>query len=306
MSEPLTDDASAAGDARSARDQARSSEVAPGSECEIWGVLNVTPDSFSDGGAFLAVDQAVQHGLRMLREGADVLDVGGESSRPPGRTYGQVSAVPEAEELARVLPVLERLRAYGPRLSIDTVKARVAECAVRAGASIVNDVSCGRSEGLLRVVAETGVELVLMHNRGRGERTAGNVRYQDVVNDVREELMAALDRAVSAGVAVERIWLDPGIGFAKTAQQSAALLARLEALVQSGQRVLVGASRKSFIAELSPLAHGELPEPAQRLGGSLAAVTVAVLRGAHAVRVHDVLASRQAALFATALRGSST
>lgn len=275
---------------------------APSAECEIWGVLNVTPDSFSDGGAFLAAEAALQQAARLLREGAHVLDIGGESSRPPGRTYGSVDQVSEAEELRRVLPVIEGLRAYGARISIDTVKAAVAERALAAGAQIVNDVSCGRSEALLRVAGEAGAELVLMHNRGRGERSPENTRYQDVVRDVRDELMGAVDRAITAGVAAEKIWIDPGLGFAKTALQSATLLAFTDELVATGHRVLVGASRKSFIAELAPLASGATPEPQQRLGGSAAAVVMAVLRGAQGVRVHDLLEMRQAALLASELR----
>jgi dihydropteroate synthase len=280
------------------RADARSSSLpAPLAEaaCEVWGVLNVTPDSFSDGGAFLAVEAALLQAVRLLREGAHVLDIGGESSRPPGSTYGQVPVVSEVEELQRVLPVIEGLRAYGARISIDTVKPKVAELAVRAGAAIINDVSCGRSEALLRVAAESGVELVLMHNRGRGERSAQNVRYGDVAREVRDELMAAVDRAVSFGVQAEQVWVDPGIGFAKTAAQSAALLGRTDLLVATGHRVLVGASRKSFIGELAPLASGAVPDPGQRLGGSAAAMAIAVYLGAHAVRVHDVLELRQAA-----------
>ena len=272
--------------------------------CEIWGVLNVTPDSFSDGGAFLAVDAALRQALRLLRDGAHVLDVGGESSRPSGKTYGEVPTVSDAEELQRVLPVIEGLKACGARISIDTVKARVAERAVLAGASIINDVSCGRSEALLRVAAESGVELVLMHNRGRGERTEANVRYGDVARDVRDELMAAVDRAITSGVAGERIWIDPGIGFAKTAAQSAALLARTEVLLETGHRVLVGSSRKSFIGELAPLASGAAPDPQQRLGGSVASMAIAAFLGAHAVRAHDVLELRQAVLVASAMRGA--
>jgi dihydropteroate synthase len=272
------------------------------STCEIWGVLNVTPDSFSDGGSFVAVEAALQQGIRLLREGATVLDVGGESSRPSGSTYGEVASVSEAEELRRVLPVVEGLRAYCDRISVDTVKAAVAERALKAGAQIVNDVSCGRSEMLLRVVAEAGAELVLMHNRGRGERSVENTRYRDVARDVRDELMAALDRAVTAGVSAEKIWIDPGIGFAKTALQSATLLAQVDLLVATGQRVLVGPSRKSFIAELAPLASGAPPEPHQRSGGTAAALVVAILRGAHGVRVHDVLDMRQAVLVAAQLK----
>jgi dihydropteroate synthase len=270
--------------------------------CEVWGVLNVTPDSFSDGGAFLSVDAALHHAARMLREGAAVLDVGGESSRPPGTTYGQVPAVTEAEELRRVIPVIEGLRALGARVSIDTVKARVAERALRAGAEIINDVSCGRSEALLSVAAASGCELVLMHNRGRGERSAANTRYKDVVADVRDELMAAVDRAVTAGCTPSQIWIDPGVGFAKTAHQSLALIAHTEVLVATGQRVLVGPSRKSFIGELAPLATGESPSPQQRVGGTAAAVAISVMQGAHAVRVHDVLALRQASLLAACVR----
>jgi dihydropteroate synthase len=275
----------------------------PASTCEVWGILNVTPDSFSDGGSFLRADAALTQGLKMMREGAHVIDVGGESSRPSGKTYGAVSSVSEQEELARVIPVIKLLAGYGARISIDTVKPLVAERAMHAGAQIINDVSCGRSEGLLRVAAESGAELVLMHNRGRGERNEANTRYGDhVVRTVREELMAAMDRAVSAGVRQAQIWLDPGIGFAKQALQSAALLAHTDVFVATGQRVLIGASRKSFIGELAPLAASGPPEPAERLGGSLAAITTAVLQGAHAVRVHDVLASRQAVDVSLALR----
>jgi dihydropteroate synthase len=273
------------------------------STCEVWGILNVTPDSFSDGGSFLQADAALTQGLKLLREGADVIDVGGESSRPTGKTYGEVEQVSAERELGRVIPPIKLLAGYGARLSIDTVKAVVAERAVQWGAQIVNDVSCGRSEALLRVAAETGVELVLMHNRGRGERTAANTQYgPHLLKAVRDELMAAMDRAVTAGVRPEQIWLDPGIGFAKRPDQSAALLAHTDILVATGQRVLIGASRKSFIGELAPLAASGAPEPKQRLGGSLAAITAAVLKGAHAVRVHDVLESRQAVDLALALR----
>jgi dihydropteroate synthase len=262
---------------------------------ELWGVLNVTPDSFSDGGRFLAADAALAHAERMRAEGADVLDVGGESSRPPGRTYG--SGAPEvsaAEESARVLPVIEALAARGFRVSIDTVKAEVADAAVRAGAAVINDVSCGRDSALLRVAAERGAELVLMHNRGRGERSGANVAYVDVVAEVREELLQAVERAVQVGVRREAIWLDPGVGFAKTAAQSAALIAATSRFVATGHRVLVGPSRKSFLAELTVPASGVLPGPAERLGGTAAAVTVAVLGGARAVRVHDVRDMHQA------------
>lgn len=290
-----------AGDAGRARDGVAPSPSAS-EGCEIWGILNVTPDSFSDGGAYLDLEAALHQARLLLRQGATVLDIGGESSRPPGKTYGAVTTVSETEELRRVLPVIEAVRAYGARVSIDTVKPKVAERAVQAGAEIINDVSCGRSEGLLRVAAESGAELVLMHNRGRGERSAANVRYGDVMGEVRDELMTAVHRAVSVGVDTARIWLDPGVGFAKTAEQSATVLARVDELVATGHRVLIGASRKSFIGELAPLATGQPPSVQQRMGGGAAALAIAVFLGAQAVRVHDVLEMRQAARLAMRLR----
>ncbi len=271
--------------------------------CEVWGVVNVTPDSFSDGGAFLDPVRAVEHAERLIAEGADVIDVGGESSRPPGSTYGPGGvAVSSFEELRRVLPVIERLRALGRRVSIDTVKVDVAREALKAGAHIVNDVSCAGSIPLLEAVAEAGAEIVIMHNRGRGERGGANVSYGDVVGDVCGELSAAAARAIAIGVPRADIWLDPGIGFAKTARQSVALLARTAELVALGHRVLVGPSRKSFIAELAPDQSGHAPGPAARQGGTAASITMAVLGGCHAVRVHDVPNMRQAVRVAEALR----
>jgi len=274
--------------------------------CEVWGVLNVTPDSFSDGGAYLDPRAAVAHAEALIAAGADVIDVGGESSRPPGATYGQlVQGVSTFEELRRVLPVIERLRGLGLRVSIDTVKAEVARAALKAGAQIVNDVSCAGSIPLLEAVAEAGAELVIMHNRGRGERSGDNVVYRDVVSDVCEELMAGVERAVALGVARTDIWLDPGVGFAKTARQSLSLVAHTATLVALGHRVLVGPSRKSFIAEVAPDANGQAPGPDARLGGSAAAIASAVLGGCHAVRVHDVAMMRQTVRVAEALRGCS-
>lgn len=271
--------------------------------CEVWGVLNVTPDSFSDGGAYFDPSTAVAHAEGLVAAGAHVIDVGGESSRPKGATYGKgAETVSSYEELRRVLPVIERLVALGLRVSIDTVKADVAREALKAGAQIVNDVSCASSIPLLEVVAEAGAELVIMHNRGKGERSGANVAYRDVVSDVCVELDAAVQRAVALGVPRRDIWIDPGIGFAKTARQSALLLARTSELVALGQRVLVGASRKSFIAELAPNVDGQAPEPDARLGGSAAAVTMAVLGGCHAVRVHDVAVMRQAVKVSLAMR----
>jgi dihydropteroate synthase len=270
--------------------------------CEIWGVLNVTPDSFSDGGLFFDPDAALGHAAEMSAQGADVIDVGGESSRPAGGVYGAgAGPVSEAEEVRRVEPVIGALSESGVRVSIDTVKAGVARRAVAAGAVIVNDVSCGTHRELLEVAADTGVELVLMHNRGRGGVTGDNVRYRDVVGEVVEELTGAVRRAIAVGVARDRIWIDPGIGFAKTAEQSIELLARLDRLVAAGFPVLVGPSRKSFVAAAAPGPDGRKPAPGEREWGTAAAVTAAVLGGARAVRVHDVRAMRQAVLVAESI-----
>ncbi len=272
--------------------------------CAIWGVLNVTPDSFSDGGHFLAKSPALEHAEHMLRVGAYVIDVGGESSRPAGKTYGDgFCSVTVDEELGRILPVVSALVARGVRVSVDTVKPEVARRALSEGAAVINDVSCGRSEELLGVVAESATaELVLMHTRGRGECQGDNVRYADVALEVRDELMVALERAQRCGVARERVWFDPGIGFAKTARQSLRLLSRIDVLLATHQRVLVGPSRKSFIAELARDASGEPPPAQRRLGGTAAAVTLAALGGVQAVRVHDVAEMRQAVELALAAR----
>jgi dihydropteroate synthase len=260
---------------------------------EVWGVLNVTPDSFSDGGRFLA----------MLADGADVIDVGGASSRPRGATYGSGAApVTAAEELARVVPVVRALAAQGARVSIDTKEPEVAEAALDAGARIVNDVSCAASEALLDVVAARGAEYVLMHTRGGGEVEPPNTTYADVVGDVLAELQRAVERLERRGVTRDRLWIDAGLGFAKTAPQSLALLAATPAFVRTGLRVLSGPSRKGFIAEIARLPNGERPVPTARDAGTAAAVAAAVLGGAHAIRVHDVAAGRQAALLASALR----
>jgi dihydropteroate synthase len=270
---------------------------------QVWAVVNVTPDSFSDGGRHYGRDAALAGARSLLAEGADVLDVGGESSRPAGSVYGEGAApVSQDEELARVVPVVEALtRELEARVSVDTVKPEVARRALRAGASIVNDVSGGADPELLRVVGDSEAELVLMHNRRRGEVDEVNTRYRDVVWDVMDELGEAVARAEQAGVARERVWLDPGLGFAKTPGQSAELLARTDELLGLGQRLLVGASRKSFLGVLAPNADGQRPSSTQRLGASIAASLLAVQAGAHAVRVHDVGPVRQAVRFVHAL-----
>ncbi len=270
----------------------------------VFGVLNLTPDSFSDGGAYERTDVALARARAMLAEGADVLDVGGESTRPRGLTYGEgYRELDPDEEIARVAPVLRALASEsGVRISIDTTKPAVARFALELGAAVVNDTSNGRDPELLRAVAEAGAGLVLMHNRGRGEVAGDNVRYGDVLSEVVDELAAATDRALAAGVAEANLAWDPGLGFAKTADQSLDLLRALPRIVEIGYPVFVGASRKSFLAAHAARAI-ERPGPNERLGASVAACLHAVASGAQAVRVHDVRESVQAIALWHALGG---
>ncbi len=262
----------------------------------LMGVVNVTPDSFSDGGRFAQVDPAVAHALRLVSEGADVLDVGGESTRPGA------PEVPAEEELGRVLPVIERLRALGcdAPISIDTRKAVVARAAVASGADMVNDVSALADPAMAEVVASAGVPVVLMHMRGKPADMASRAVYADVVADVERELSLALARAVARGIREDRVVLDPGLGFAKTAAHNVALLAALPHLRRLGRPLLVGPSRKRFIGELTGAGVDD------RLPGTLAAVAACVLAGVEFLRVHDVAAAREAAIVAAAIRGAST
>jgi dihydropteroate synthase len=275
--------------------------------CQLWAVLNVTPDSFSDGGEAITLEAALGKAKRLLADGADVIDVGGASSRPPGATYGHgASPVTPEEELERVVPVVRALVSeLGARVSVDTTRANVARAALKAGATIVNDVSNGASDVLLEVVAEASAELVLMHNRGDGRASGPNAEYRRVVDDVLAELSSAAVRACCAGVSFQRIWVDPGIGFAKTADASIEVLAALPRLIALGYRVLVGPSRKSFIAAVERAAGVPDSTPGQRIGGTAAAVAAAVLAGAHAVRVHDVKEMRQAVLLTEAIRAAN-
>jgi len=258
----------------------------------LMGVLNVTPDSFSDGGRFTSLEAALVQAERLAAEGADLLDVGGESTRPGA------PPVSAQEERERVVPVIERLRAEGFRLpiSIDTSKAEVAEAALRAGAELVNDIQGLADPALARVVAEAGAPVVLMHMRGTPADMGAHTDYRDLVPDVLRELRQALARAEQAGIPAERTILDPGIGFAKTAEQNLTLLRRLSELHALGRPLLVGPSRKSFIGKVTGAAISD------RLPGTLAAVTAAVLAGAAFVRVHDVAAASQAAAVAAAIR----
>jgi dihydropteroate synthase len=265
---------------------------------QVMGVLNVTPDSFSDGGAWADVDAAVEHGLALLAEGAHVLDVGGESTRPGAAPVGV------DEEIARVVPVIERLAPAvvqaGRRLSVDTRHPEVARAAVAAGASIVNDVSASLEE----VAAEAGAGWVAMHMRGEPATMQDDPRYDDVVGEVGAFLAAAARRGRDAGV--EELWVDPGIGFGKTAAHNWELLASLDRLVAGGVPVLVGTSRKGFLgAALAEADGSEVPPgPDDRLEGSITTAVWAATMGAAMIRVHDVRAT-VAALDAAASAGAA-
>jgi len=244
----------------------------------VMGILNITPDSFSDGGVRLDPGRAVEDGLRMVEEGADILDVGGESTRPGAEP------LPAGEELRRVLPVIERLASSGVPVSVDTYKATVAREAIAAGAVIVNDVSgLQLDHGLGSVVADTGAAVVLMHNRGRSREMYSEAAYTDLVAEISQELGAAIMRAIAAGVARDAIIIDPGLGFAKRAAHSYAALAHLGDLARLNRPILSGPSRKSFLSA----AIGDRP-PGEREWGTAAAVAASVLLGAHIVRVHRV------------------
>ena len=256
--------------------------------CLVMGVLNVTPDSFSDGGHFLATEAAVEHGLAMAAAGADLVDVGGESTRP-GATRIGVDV-----ELDRVLPVIEALTASGVAVSIDTMRAEVARAAVAAGAVVVNDVSGGLSDpGILPVVADLGVPYVAMHWRGYGDRMHEHAVYDDVVADVAAELTERVASAVAAGVDPRAIVVDPGIGFAKEAEHNWALLKHLDALLELGHPVLVGASRKRFLGSLLAV-DGEPRALDLRDKATDAISALAAAAGAWCVRVHDVRGTRDA------------
>lgn len=252
----------------------------------VMGIVNVTPDSFSDGGRHTGVEAAVAHGLRLVEQGADILDVGGESTRPGAEPVGA------AAEIARVVPVIEGLRARWPGpLSVDTMKPAVARAAAAAGATMWNDVTAlGWSPDAAEVAAELGCEVVLMHMQGEPRTMQVEPVYEDVVAEVTDWLIARAEAAMGAGIARERIWLDPGLGFGKTAAHNLALTAHLDRLVAAGFPVLYGASRKRTIRSVDPTA----ADPQDRLGGSLALALEAARRGADIVRVHDVRETAQA------------
>jgi len=251
----------------------------------IWGIVNVTPDSFSDGGLCAEPLAACAHARTLAGEGADVLDIGGESTRPGAAPVGV------DQEIARVVPVFEGLAdlaAGGTRLSVDTRRAAVAEAALAAGADLVNDVSAGQDPAMFDVVARHGAGLVLMHMRGTPATMQTAPVYADVVAEVADFLAGRATAAEAAGVAREQLWIDPGIGFGKTLEHNLALLRGLEAFVGLGLPVLLGASRKSFLGTLTGR-----EAPAERLAGSLACVLRALEAGVSDVRVHDVRSTRE-------------
>ena len=254
------------------------------------GVLNVTPDSFSDGGRFTDPEAAIEHAMGMVEAGADIVDVGGESARPGA------AAVTEADEASRTLPVVGALAGSGVIVSIDTSKPSVAAAAIEAGASIVNDVTGLRDADMLAVLASSDVGVVIMHMLGTPRTMQQNPHYEDVVVEVRDHLLARADLAVAAGIGVERIVIDPGIGFGKTLEHNLALLANIDLLVETGYPVLVGASRKSFIGTLSGVS-----KPGERDGPTAAAHALAIAGGARVIRVHDVTVGRGSARVADAI-----
>jgi dihydropteroate synthase len=266
----------------------RTAETAPlrlgGRRPKVMGILNLTPDSFSDGGAYPDPGAAVDHALRLLGEGADLLDLGAESTRPGGGVYGEgAEDLPADEELGRLLPVLRRLRREtGAPLSVDTRKGAVARAALDEGADLVNDVTALSDPELGRAVAAHGCPVVLMHSRGEIRHMQRDIRFDDVVAEVTAELARALERAEALGIDREQTVVDPGIGFGKTAEQNLALVRRLDALASLGRPVLLGASRKSFLGTLTGV------PPHERQPESLAAAAWAAHTGTALVRVHDV------------------
>lgn len=255
------------------------------------GVVNVTPDSFSDGGMYLNAGAAIAHGLELVGDGADILDVGGESTRPGAEPVG------EAEELRRVEPVVVGLAERGT-VSIDTSKAAVAAAAIDAGASIVNDVTALRGDPeMAALCAEREVGVVLMHMPGDPRTMQDDPRYEDVVDDVKAFLLERVEAAAAAGVDEQRIWVDPGIGFGKTLQHNLELLRRLAELRELGRPLVIGTSRKSFIGKVD----GSSVE--ERIGGTIASSVLAAAEGADVLRVHDVAEMAQALKIAAAVLG---
>src|SRR5262245_23906653 len=272
----------------------RDRAVTIGSRPLVMGTVNVTPDSFSDGGQFATTAAAVEHGLRQLSEGADILDIGGESSRPGSQ---RVSLV---EELSRVVPVVRGLVAKTDvPISVDTTKAEVARRALEAGAAIVNDITAGLGDaGMIDVVRDLGAGFVLMHMQGTPETMQDNPWYENVVEEVREFLETRVQACIDAGIAAQRLAIDPGIGFGKTLEHNLILMRDLELLATIGRPIVLGVSRKGLLGQITGRPRGE------RLASSLAAVCYCASRGAaHVLRVHDVAATVDAAKVIGAIGG---
>lgn len=268
--------------------------------CAVMGVVNVTPDSFSDGGRWFDTTAAIKRGLALMADGADLIDVGGESTRPGA------SRVDEDEELRRVVPVVRGLVAEGAVVSVDTMRARVAEQSIAAGGVLVNDVSGGLADpDMVRVVAETGAPFVVMHWRGFSESMNARAVYTDVVGEVVTELRERMDAVVAGGVAPERIVIDPGLGFAKDTAQDLALVAHLDALRALGRPLLVAASRKRFLGRTLAGPDGTPPPARERDAATAAISTISARAGAWAVRVHEVRASADAVRVCRAVEGAA-
>ncbi|MER6613690.1 dihydropteroate synthase [Streptomyces xantholiticus] len=267
--------------------------------CAVMGVVNVTPDSFSDGGRWFDTTAAIKRGLDLVAQGADLIDVGGESTRPGA------SRVDEEEELRRVVPVVRGLASEGVTVSVDTMRSGVAEQAVAAGAALVNDVSGGLADPrMVPVVAATGAPFVVMHWRGFSEDMNSRAVYRDVVAEVVEELRARMEAVVEGGIAPERIVIDPGLGFAKQAEHDLALVAHLSELRALGRPVLVAASRKRFLGRVLAKDDGAPPPARERDAATAAVSAISAHEGAWAVRVHEVRATADAVRVARAVEGA--
>ncbi|OPY13811.1 MAG: Dihydropteroate synthase [Syntrophus sp. PtaB.Bin001] len=273
-------------------------EIFLGKKTLIMGILNVTPDSFSDGGKYLLPDKAVAHGLRLVEEGADILDIGGESSRPGA------DSISLAEERNRVLPVIEQLAGkIDIPISVDTTKAEIAREALLAGAEIINDISSMNFDtAMMQTVADSGAAIVLMHMRGKPkDMQAGNLYYRSVQSEVFQYLRERISKALKSGIKEEKIIVDPGFGFGKSPHDSLRLLKHLSEFKSLGRPLLVGVSRKYFVA-LATEGKENIPDPQNRMEGTAAAVTTAIINGAHIVRVHDVFEMKKVASMTDAIR----
>jgi dihydropteroate synthase len=248
----------------------------------IMGIVNVTPDSFSDGGLLATPQAAIDHALRLIEEGADILDIGGESTRPGAEP------VTATQELERILPVLEGLRSAGVPLSVDTRKPEVMREAIRAGASMINDISALEAEGALEAVAASNVAVCLMHKRGEPQTMQQDPQYQDIVAEVRGYLAGRIALAQAHGIPVERLLIDPGFGFGKSLEHNLAMLRQMERFSELGVPLLVGLSRKSMLGKITGRKVND------RLSASIAAAVLAVQKGAKVLRVHDVAATKDA------------